>query len=102
MTTFLVEHYWPGVTEAEFGAAAERLRSSADALAREGRPVRYLHSTLVPQDEAAFCVLAAESQALVEEVYARARVRFERVLDAVDWSDSQGQSESGAQGVSEA
>lgn len=82
--TFLVEHYWPGVTESEFGAAAERVRSSADELAGEGKPVRYLHSTLVPEDEAAFCVLAAESRALVEEAYARAGVTFERVLDAVD------------------
>lgn len=99
--TFLVEHYWPGVTAAEFGAAAERLRTSADALAREGRPVRYLHSTLVLRDEAGFCVLAAESQALVEEVYARARVGFERVLDAIDWPGSYGQNGSTAQGVPE-
>ena len=46
-------------------------------------------STLVvPEDEAAFCVLAADSQALVEEAYARAGVRFERVVQAVE-TDSQ-------------
>ena len=86
--TYLVEHYWPGVTAAEFSAAAERVRSSAAELAGEGKHVRYLHSTLVPEDEAAFCVLAADSQALVEEAYARAGVRFERVVQAVE-TDSQ-------------
>ncbi len=86
MRTFLVEHYWPGVvTGTEFEAVAERLRLSADGLAREGRRVRYLHSTLVPVDGVAFCVLAAESQALVEEAYVCAGLTFERVLEAVEW-----------------
>lgn len=83
-STFLVEHYWPGVTAAEFEAAARRVRTSAETLAQEGRHVRYLHSTFVPADEAAFCVLEAESEGLVEEAYARAGVRFERLLRAVE------------------
>lgn len=82
--TYLVEHYWPGVTAEKFALAAERVRVSAEQLASEGRRIHYLHSTLVPEDEAAFCVLEAESHAFVEEVYARAGVQFERVLDAVE------------------
>ena len=83
-TTFLVEHYWPGVTESGFSAAAESLRESAEAIAAAGGALRYLHSTLVPEDEAAFCVFHAASRSLVEEAYARAGVRFERILDAVE------------------
>jgi hypothetical protein len=82
--TFLVEHYWPGVTADVFGSAAAELRSSTEAMAAEQRAIRFLHSTLVPEDEAAFCVFEAESQALVEEVYARAGVAFERIRDAVE------------------
>jgi hypothetical protein len=82
--TFLVEHYWPGVTAEAFARAADRVRASADRLAGEGRRIRYLHSTLVPEDEAAFCVFEAESQQLVEEAYARAEVTFERVRAAVE------------------
>ncbi|HET9242676.1 MAG TPA: nickel-binding protein [Gaiella sp.] len=81
---FLVEHYWPGVTPAEFGDAARRVRASAQRLARDGKRVRYLHSTLVPVDESAFCVLEAESERLVEEAYERAGVRFERLVAAVE------------------
>jgi hypothetical protein len=84
VTTFLVEHYWPGVTESGFSAAAESLRQAADAIAASGGGLRYLHSTLVPEDEAAFCVFHAASRSLVEEAYARAGVRFERILDAVE------------------
>jgi len=82
--TFLVEHYWPGVTAEQFGAAADRVRASADQLASDGEPIRYLHSTLVPEDEAAFCVFEAGSGSLVEEAYRRAGVRFERMVAAVE------------------
>lgn len=83
-TTFLVEHYWPGVTESGFSDAAESLRSASEAIAAAGGSLRYLHSTLVPEDEAAFCVFDASSRELVEQAYARAGVRFERILDAVE------------------
>ena len=82
--TFLVEHYWPGVTADEFGAATERVRTGTEQLVSEGLGIRFLHSTLVPQDESGFCVLEAESQALVEEAYMRAGVRFERIVESVD------------------
>jgi hypothetical protein len=83
-TAFLVEHYWPGITPDGFAAAAERVRDSAAALASTGRHIRFLHSTLVPEDEAAFCVFDAESPAVVEEAYARAGVPYERLLDALE------------------
>jgi hypothetical protein len=83
-TTFLVEHYWPGITPDGFEAAAERVRESATALASTGRRIRFLHSTLVPDDDAAFCVFDAESPAVVEEAYARAGVPYERVLEALE------------------
>jgi hypothetical protein len=83
VTTFLVEHYWPGVTEDEFRAAAARVRAEAEAIA----DVTFLHVTLVPEDEAAFCVWSAPSAELVEEAYRRAHVRFERILDALEVGD---------------
>ena len=81
---FLVEHYWPGITPAAFEAAAARVRETAAVLASTGLRIRFLHSTLVPEDEAAFCVFDAESPAVIEEAYARAGVPYERVLDALD------------------
>ena len=77
---FLVEHYWPGVTAEVFRDAAGRL--SAEAGAMDG--ITFLHSTLVPADESAFCVFSARSQTLVEEAYRRADVPFERIVDALE------------------
>ena len=83
-TTFLVEHYWPGITAEIFRSAAERVRATAEAMARGGTPIRYRHSTMVPADEAAFCVFDAGSVELVEQLYARAGVPFERIVAAVE------------------
>jgi hypothetical protein len=83
LATFLVEHYWPGLTPGLFEAACGRVRLSADEIAGEGTPLRFLHSTLVAEEETAFCVFEAESAAAVEEAYARAAVPFERVVNAL-------------------
>lgn len=86
--TFLVEHYWPGVTADSFRAAAARVRASAAELAGTDGDIRFLHSTLVPEDEAAFCVFAASSPDVVVEAYTRAGIPFERILDALEMDQS--------------
>ncbi len=82
--TVLVEHYWPGVTAEAFRVAAERVHLSASELARAGESIRYLHATLVPSDESAFCVFEAGSLELVARAYANAQVRFERLRIALE------------------
>lgn len=83
-TTYLVEHYWPGITTEAFRETVERVRATAEAMTRGGRVIRYLHSTMVPEDEAAFCVLDAASMDLVEQLYARAGIRFDRIVAAFE------------------
>ena len=83
-TTYLVEHYWPGITTEAFRAAAAQVRATARAMARGGTPIRYLHSIMVPADEAAFCVFDATSMELIEQLYARAGVRFDRIVAALE------------------
>ena len=89
---YLVEHYSPGLTVAGLASRAARVREIADAMGDEGRPVHYLRSTIVPADEALLCVLEADSEELVREVYARAGVPFERLSAAIadenEWLNS--------------
>jgi hypothetical protein len=80
--SYLVEHYWPGVTVEQFQAATGRVHASALEMERGGAAIRLAHSTLVPEDHAAYCVFDAASGTLVEEAYARAGVRFERLVTA--------------------
>ena len=81
--TYLVEHYRPGLTVAELRQWAMQVRDTAVAMEREGKPVRYLRSTIVPADESLLCVLEAATEELVREAYARAGIPFERLSTVI-------------------
>lgn len=84
METYFVEHYQPGVDAAGLRRAALRLRYAAAALGGEAGGLRYVRSTIVPEDEAFFSLLEARSERLVREAHARAGVPFERITRAID------------------
>ena len=50
---------------------------------RDGSKVRCVHSTLVPEDEAILSVIDAASSELVEQLFARAGVRVDRIVRAL-------------------
>jgi hypothetical protein len=80
--TYLVEHYRPGSTATDLEQLASRVREAVDQLEREGRPVRFRHSTVVATDESILCVVEAASEDLVRMAYDRASVPFERISAA--------------------
>jgi butyrate kinase len=95
--TYLVEHYGPGLTVDVFKQWAGRVRDAANAMEREGKPVRYLRSTIVPTDESLLCLLEARTEELVRETYARAGLPFERLSPVISerergWAAMDGQS----------
>jgi len=85
--TYLVEGYRPGIPVEALKRAAQRLNAAAAQMAREGKPVRYVHSTIVPEDESCLSLIEAASESLVREAYARARVHFERISTAIPVED---------------
>jgi len=76
----MVECYWPDVTDEKAEAVAARARSSADALTREGSPVRYMGSILMPADDVVFYLFEGSSADAVREASERAEIPFERVV----------------------
>jgi len=82
--TFLVERYWPGITEASFRAAHDRLRKATDALRREGIEVVHLRSTLAGGEEAVFSFFRAGSTADVAEANRRGGVPFDRIVPVLE------------------
>jgi hypothetical protein len=52
-------------------------------MAREGTPVRYVRSAIVPQDESCLVFMEAASESFVHELYSRAGVQFERITTAI-------------------
>jgi hypothetical protein len=84
LRAYLVEHYRPGLSVPGLATLAALVRDAAGALQDEGRPVRYLHSTIVPADEALLSVFESATEELVREVYARADVPFDRLGAVID------------------
>ena len=81
--TFLVEHYRPGLDVDELRCWVGRVRDAAAELEREGKPLRFLRSTIVPRDESFLCILEAASEQLIREAYARAGIPCERISSAL-------------------
>jgi len=79
-STYLVEAYWPGLTESDLTLTAHRAERAAEQLTRQGTEISYRSAFLMAQDEVAFCLFEARSQAVVEEVCRRAGLPFDRIL----------------------
>lgn len=81
--TFLVERYWPGVTEASLSAAVSRLTEAVRAMAGRGRIVRHLLTTLVPEEESVLCLFEASTAEDVAEANRLAAFPVHRIVPAV-------------------
>lgn len=86
MAEFLVELYVSRTDGAAVESGAERARDAAEQLTREGRPVRFVRSIFVPEDETCFYLYEAASAEQVREAARRAALPFERVAKAVSAS----------------
>ena len=92
MPSYLVELYLPRSQAGEVAAIALRARTAAAEVAAGGTAVRYVRTTLVPDDETCFHLFEAESQVVVEEVCLRAALGRIRIVAAVvQPSDAQSQ-----------
>jgi hypothetical protein len=77
--TYLVECYWPSVTESAHAAAAERARAAADETTGA---VQFLGSILIPSEETVFCLFSGRRED-VRAASARAELPFERILKSI-------------------
>lgn len=84
---YLVEHYRPGASLDDLNCAVCDVRLAAEEMARRGRPLRFVHCTIVPSDEAVLALFKTASEELVHELYAGTGIPFERITGAV-WLDA--------------
>jgi hypothetical protein len=50
---------------------------------QDGKAIRYMRSTIVPDDQSFLCVIEAASEELAREAYTRAAITFERISPAL-------------------
>lgn len=80
----MAETYLPRPRGATVRERERRVREAARELTQRGTPIAFVRSIFVPQDEICFLVFDAESADAVGAACARAAVRFERVVEAVE------------------
>jgi hypothetical protein len=81
---FLAEAYVARSRAGDSSRDAQRARAAAEQLSREGTCVRYVRTTLLPDDETCFHVFEALSADAVSEVGRRARLNWARIVRAVE------------------
>ena len=84
MRSYLVEVYVSRSRGRDARAAAARARAAAEALSREGRQIRYVRTTFLPDDETCFHLFEADSAELVESAARQAELGRARVVAAVE------------------
>lgn len=83
MSSYLVERYLPGMSEAELRAGLARVDAICVELREAGTDVRYLGSIFLPLEEACFCRFDGDRPEAVAQVNERAQLAFARITAGV-------------------
>ncbi|HKA45591.1 MAG TPA: nickel-binding protein [Burkholderiales bacterium] len=84
MKVFVAERSLKGISMQDLAAAQKRAIETAGRLSREGRQVRYLRSTFVPDSGACSCLFEAQDAATVEALNMAAKIPYDRIAPALD------------------
>jgi hypothetical protein len=84
MAVYLVERNLPGVTMDQLAAAQKRAIKSGIDLTAEGKAVRYIRSTFIPDEQRCMCLFEAPNPENVREANERAKIPFIRIVPAED------------------
>lgn len=84
MAVYLVERNMPGVTLDQLAAAQKRAIQSGLDLTAEGKAVRYIRSTFIPDEQKCMCLFEAPNAENVREANERAEIPFTRIVLAED------------------
>jgi hypothetical protein len=90
MAEFLVELYVPRTEGAAVESSSRSARLAAEELTAAGRPVQYLRSIFVPEDETCFFLYEAAEAVDVADAARLASLPFDRVVRAIDGRDRDG------------
>ena len=82
MDQYMVERHLPDFPPDQLPAAAAAAKAKSAELTGEGRDVRYLRSTYVPEGEKCYCLFEGSSLEAVEEVQKRAQLPYEKIHEA--------------------
>jgi len=84
MQVFVTERSLKGIPMEQLAAAQKRAIETAQKFSREGREIKYLRSTFVPDSGCCSCLFEAQDAATVEALNDTAKIPYDRVAPAFD------------------
>jgi len=84
MPRYLAELYLSHEESDRLREAANRARTAADDLSRDGAAIRYLRALFLGEDETCFHLYEADTAELVREASSRAQIPIERIVETID------------------
>ena len=84
MQVFVTERSLKGIPMEQLAAAQKRAIETAQKFSREGREIKYLRSTFVPDSGCCSCLFEAQDAATVEALNVAAKIPYNRVAPAFD------------------
>ena len=86
MAVYMVERELPGITPEQLAHAQEAAISTSSQFTKEGKSVRYIRSTFLPDESRCLCLFEAPTRQLVRDVNDAAGLPFSRIVQALDLS----------------
>jgi len=84
MAVYMVNRELPGITMDQLAAAQKAAIETSQQFTSEGRPVRYIRSTFVPENSNCMCLFESSNADLVKEVNEAASIPFTNIVEAID------------------
>ena len=84
MAVYMVERELPGVSMEQLAAAQQAAIETGQQFTAEGKNVRYIRTTFVPDEASCMCLFEADNADLVKEVNEAAQIPFTRIVEALD------------------
>ena len=84
MAVYMVERELPGVTMDQLATAQKAAIETGQQFTAEGKNVRYIRTTFVPNEAHCMCLFEADNADLVREVNEAAQIPFTRIVEALD------------------
>lgn len=88
MAVYMVERDLPGVTMDQLAVAQKAAIETGQQFTDEGKNVRYIRTTFVPNEARCMCLFEADNAELVREVNETAQIPFTRIVEALDLTPS--------------
>lgn len=84
MAVYMVERDLPGITPEQLAGAQQAAIATSERFTAEGKQVRYIRSTFVPDESKCMCLFESLNRQLVRDVNEAAKLPFTRIVEALD------------------